>query len=302
MFKLLVASLGVAFASPNWPTPDFSNCSFYSKAEKIFGCAKNGSDYLEGYGEIYCSRFLNESKKWNGKLKKWADNTGLCLQEMIYDNRVKRLDSCHNLEEFAFDSHPICYKQYGICKLSFSELWALKDVLRAVDIATLLKKFRRTKVQIENVWEACREEFIDQAGEDFYQLIIEDAKTTTDNIRTLIESVFLLSPKVEPHRSAYFQKAISVLLFNDDSGEALMATALYQEELESSKGKSIAEMKASTDRCFFGLSRGNSPSYCSPGVARQFENQQSFKKVLKQYKPRLTEAKLKKILRLNKYK
>jgi hypothetical protein len=75
-------------------------------------------------------------KKWKGNLAKWASGTGQCLQEMIYDNRSKRIPSCPRLEDFAFDSHPICYKENDICNLSWNERISIFNIVEVMDLLT----------------------------------------------------------------------------------------------------------------------------------------------------------------------
>ena len=158
--KLVVVTIVLAFITTPFSafskaTPDKKNCDFYAQKEKEAQCSKTKYDYLINYGEKYCSEFskLKKKKKSNKKLKSWISSTLLCLQEMIFVNK-KRTKPCKQLESFAFDSHPICYKQYDVCFLGVDNLW---KIIRTVEIVDYLSV--NAVIQVDNILFSCLAEY-----------------------------------------------------------------------------------------------------------------------------------------------
>lgn len=297
VFGLQLLCISV-FAATKWPKPDFSNCDFYSKAEKATQCSLNGSDYLVGYGEFYCKRFKAESLHWSGKLKTWVEKTGSCLQEMLYDNQEKRLKPCSALEEFAFDAHPICYKQYGICDLSIEDYWRLKDLVRTIDMTNVMKNFRRSKTQFNNVFEACKERFAQRVEDTFFNLLFENAYRASKNIKEMSGEVFNRAPKSQPQRDKYYRSALAILLFGNANQNSDQATALFEQQtLAQSPEFAVGSAKVA-DKCFASLKLGRRDSICGTKVRAQAQSDIRIQAALKDYKPMVTEQRLKAILEL----
>lgn len=120
--------------SNEWQKPNYPSCDFYLEAEKVMNCRVTSPSYLLDYGYKYCEAYKKIANQFSQKGQIWLSQTGLCLQEMLYDNREKRFPTCQQLEDFAFDSHAICYKQYGICDLDFSDRYLLLDTIETTDL------------------------------------------------------------------------------------------------------------------------------------------------------------------------
>lgn len=130
------------------------SCDFYLQLESQLKCAiqkTNSSEYLSNYGYKYCSRFLKIRNEWPDKLNNWAKSTSLCLQEMLNNNK-ERINPCDQLESFAFDTHPICYKQYGYCEFSDEDL---QEILKILDDTDIYNKFRQSFSQWLNIEVTC---------------------------------------------------------------------------------------------------------------------------------------------------
>lgn len=84
--------------------------------EGAYHCGSNG--YPVGYGNKYCSRFLERYDKFSPAGKKWIDQTLVCLKNALKDSLLNNdKESCTNLKTIAYDSHPKCYVDSGFCKL-----------------------------------------------------------------------------------------------------------------------------------------------------------------------------------------
>ncbi|MDZ4663019.1 MAG: hypothetical protein SGJ18_15515 [Pseudomonadota bacterium] len=138
--------------SSEWPQPTKFDCNYYLELERHLNCKDNGSDYLTSFAYPYCLKFQEKATVWNPDLSNFINNTGLCLMGMLYDNRISRIPNCTTLEEFAFDSHAICYKQYGYCGLTGVEKL---QVGATIEWFTFFSKFRQIKTQIDNVHAKC---------------------------------------------------------------------------------------------------------------------------------------------------
>lgn len=87
-------------------------CQFYSQClEPKFHCGASG--YPLGYGYRYCSKFLNYLDYFTESGQKWVKKVLVCLKKSLN----KPFDNCANLLNTAFDSHPECYVQSGLCEL-----------------------------------------------------------------------------------------------------------------------------------------------------------------------------------------
>jgi Stanniocalcin family len=124
-------------------TPKPNTCSFYPNClEAHEHCGPDG--YAIGYGLKYCNLFTNAKSKMSSSGQEWVTNTMLCLQNALvpYGTGQQTL-SCPALKTFAFDTHPNCYVNSGVCLLppsdweiivgtvSLSELFGSLDALKA---------------------------------------------------------------------------------------------------------------------------------------------------------------------------
>jgi hypothetical protein len=221
---LTVVGLSAIADDTNWPTPSFPDCSFYSKVEEVIKCKEHGSDYLISYGAFYCEQFSAKSKVWAGKLKEWTLNTGQCLQEMLFDNRSKRLSPCEQMEEFAFDVHPICYKQYRICELSYADRIRVFNVVRWIDMVT-----RHSLVQLDNVVFACISDSISGEESASYQRLRDGTSDAELDTKKLAQQIIEEAPIEPDPRRKYFKLALSLLMFKSQESPAIELSQDYAE-------------------------------------------------------------------------
>lgn len=194
-----------------WSEPDFTSCDFYPEAETSMRCHNRGSKYLLDYGYYYCQKFKEKSSSWSETAEIWANSTGQCLQEMLFDNRENRLSNCEQLEEFAFDSHPICYKQYGFCNLQLNDKFKIFSTIRAIDLIS-----RKSLSQSLNLLLACGKDLWIPAEEATFHQLAKITTSYTNTDKKLGEKFFLNAPTdSKEHRKMYFYKAISLLLGMD---------------------------------------------------------------------------------------
>lgn len=133
--KFFITSLSVSFlvtfashqsrAKINYDNPSETDCRFYLHLEDQLQCAtkgKDGSEYLPVHGYKYCNRFSSTAKedKWEQEATKWVRGTTLCLQKSIV-NLGGGVLPCTRMEAEAFDSHPRCYHENGICDLKLGQ-------------------------------------------------------------------------------------------------------------------------------------------------------------------------------------
>ncbi len=140
-------------------TPKARDCSFYRKClQPKFNC--DASEYPIGYGEKYCNKFnglgmLDLSDY--GIL--WRDETLTCLQSALVPSIAMNstINTCNQLTELAFDSHPSCYTNnyMSICELPISDWTTIGTVVDAADLASL-----RSLKQIASVIKTCSSDYI----------------------------------------------------------------------------------------------------------------------------------------------
>lgn len=191
-----------------WSQPDFKSCDFYRDAEATMQCHDRGSKYLFDYGYYYCQQFKEKSSQWSVKAASWANSTGQCLQEMLFDNKENRLSHCAQLEEFAFDSHPICYKQYGFCNLDITDKFKILSTIRAIDLFS-----RKSLSQSLNVLLACGKEMWIPAEEATFHELARITTSATNDQKAISEKFFTNAPTFSRElREVYFNKAMALLL------------------------------------------------------------------------------------------
>jgi hypothetical protein len=291
---LLFVLSNLAFADTNWPRPNFTNCQFYDEAEKILKCKKNGSTYFEDYGKYYCQEFQKKLNEWTGPLKTWTENTGLCLQEMIYDNKGKRITPCSQMEEFAFDAHPVCYKQYGLCKLPFKDIYKIWDVVKVVH---LLSTFRKSMAQVDNVILACLGDWLSSEESASYSQVVESTAQADAETKRYSIKMFEIAPtNTKQNRRKYFQRLLPLLLLNSESEEAVDVSLAYSEYF-SNTTLSGAEEDPVPPGCRSALSNSSiSSSKCDPKLARAIQQLRKNRPTIKLQKT-LTKDRIDKILR-----
>lgn len=286
-----IAVLSTQLAHSEFPKPAFPACDFYEKAENEVKCSKEGCSYLKEYGFYYCNQFNDQSKNWSPEAKRWVDDTGLCLQEMIYDNRTKRIKPCTQMEEFAFDAHPICYRQYGVCSLSFSDKVKILRVVRAVDTLT-----RRSLVQVLNVLLSCLFERDGSAESATYKRLIVGSQKLSVEDRRKAGQIFLIYPEVQPVREQYFRRALGILLFGDANRSK--GVDFYLQSIERNPRVNLSHQQF--DKCMQEFGKGRETADCRMMIYGSTQKQNI--EALKGYKSDISSAQIEKIYSMGQLK
>lgn len=196
-------------------TPSKSNdeCKFYVDTDKKIRCPGD-SNYLLSYGYKYCSRFseLGSHKASSKELNTWISKTRICLQEMITENEKRHENRCDQLKEFAFDVHPICYKQYGVCSLGVLDLSKVAKVLVKNDFVTDFEQTKRASfMQMGNVLTSClaTSKTISSAGELFYNLYLKSRVHLASETASWALEIIDLAPDTLDAMESYFSNVIS---------------------------------------------------------------------------------------------
>lgn len=202
------------------------NCSAYLRLEDKLKCSsqkEHSSEYLAIYGYKYCSRFLQVRDAWPNKLKTWAESTTRCLQDMLINNN-ERIKPCDQLESFAFDSHPICYKQYGYCDFTIDEL---RIIIKVLDETDVYKKFRKSFSQWINIAITCPNKNIIDEAFVYFKIIFEYFSYNFPNPsqKTLNYIINLLSEDTENSKK-YFLNLSLAIAKNDPSFQANASASL----------------------------------------------------------------------------
>ncbi|KAK2757922.1 hypothetical protein FQN54_004328 [Arachnomyces sp. PD_36] len=135
------------WASSNSTTctePQPNTCTFYPDClEAKQNCGDEG--YPIGYGLHYCELFTDAASEMTSDGQEWITDTMLCLQNALvpYGLGGSESTTCDDLKSYAFDTHPDCYVNSGVCTLpppdwvvivntvSLPELFGSVDALKA---------------------------------------------------------------------------------------------------------------------------------------------------------------------------
>ena len=110
-------------------------CDFYPQClETKYHCGPKG--YPIGYGFKYCSKFINFFDNFPPKGQEWIKKTLVCLKQAL----LKDFNSCDQLYDTAFNSHPECYFKAGFCDL-FLDPKHIKQTIQALLKVYELKDF-----------------------------------------------------------------------------------------------------------------------------------------------------------------
>lgn len=251
-----------------WPEPDFKDCSYYQKVEKIMSCREKGSDYLFGYGFFYCNEFKRESQHWSRDAQNWVQNTGQCLQEMLSDNKKKRISPCAQMEEFAFDAHPVCYKQYKICDLKPFDIFNIAATVRGIDLIT-----RKSLSQIINVGLSCFGQYFSSEETATFNRVFLASRNFSFQDRKTAALIFRMAP-VDGFipRQAYFQHALGLLIGSERAIAPREAVKIYSEKFGVPSARNV------NDSLFFDCSSSvakGEMSMCRKEYAEQFRDVKS---------------------------
>jgi hypothetical protein len=105
-------------------SPVRGSCSFYRDcAEAQLGCGAGG--YPIQYGEKNCNKFQNNLNSFSAAGQAWIFDTMLCLQQAMVPVLQTCTADCASFSSAAFDSHPGCYVNSGVCGLGCSDIIAL---------------------------------------------------------------------------------------------------------------------------------------------------------------------------------
>ncbi|KAJ3495426.1 hypothetical protein NLG97_g3409 [Lecanicillium saksenae] len=101
---------------PTCQDPPRMTCDFYSRcAEPTLKCGSHG--YAIRYGQKHCHGFSYWASKFSDQGQKWIWDTMKCLQNSLVQPLIQCGTTCSSFEAAAFDSHPKCYAESGVCFL-----------------------------------------------------------------------------------------------------------------------------------------------------------------------------------------
>lgn len=104
--------------------PQRGSCDFYRTcAEGQLGCGDTG--YPIRYGERNCNKFKNNLNWFTTDGQNWIFDTMWCLQKAMVPVLAPCTADCASFSQAAFDSHPGCYVDSGVCGLSCPDVVAL---------------------------------------------------------------------------------------------------------------------------------------------------------------------------------
>ncbi|KAK5996059.1 hypothetical protein PT974_04486 [Cladobotryum mycophilum] len=111
---------GHPVCQPTCQDPPLRSCNFYQRcAEDTLACGPEG--YPTKYGTKNCRRFENNLTKFTQKGQDWIWNTMHCLQKALIQPLSQCNMNCDSIRTIAFDSHPTCYLQSGMCDLDVED-------------------------------------------------------------------------------------------------------------------------------------------------------------------------------------
>ena len=175
-----VVSLNLAYANC---APKANDCSFYRNCvQKKFNCAND--EYPIGYGEKYCNKFNTLGKNDLSEAGiLWRNETLVCLQEALVPTLSGNspINTCSELDELAFDSHPACYTNINmsICDLSLSDWITIGGVVDAADYLSI-----KSLKQIASVIKTC-------GGDILFELKSIDAQLISLNNKSFEKSTLM---------------------------------------------------------------------------------------------------------------
>ncbi|MBA3946491.1 MAG: DUF4157 domain-containing protein [Herpetosiphonaceae bacterium] len=114
-----------------------ASCEFYRCREANNGNQCGQSGYYLGYGLKYCERFSRVLRPILSEPgQRWLDRTRVCLMQHIQDHVPYHVPfdfNCDAVKRSAFDSHPNCYVQGGICFLPSSDWQRILNIIDSAD-------------------------------------------------------------------------------------------------------------------------------------------------------------------------
>ncbi|MBT5094932.1 MAG: hypothetical protein HOM21_11840 [Halobacteriovoraceae bacterium] len=154
------------------------SCNFYDKCiSKLIDCEGQEKNYFTNYGLKYCNIFKRKLYMNTGvtdTTRLWIRCTMKCLQSSILKNyretdyinslmEETQQAKCSRYYKDAFDSHPDCYTNSGLCFLMPPTQQT--RIALAVDTDDLFSE--ESKAQIKEVFANCANDLLDYAdGEE----------------------------------------------------------------------------------------------------------------------------------------
>lgn len=109
-----------------------ASCDYYlCKEAADKSCGDDG--YYVGFGHKYCERLtLVTEPRLSVEGQAWSAATRECLMLALERDSLPS-DSCDEIAEIAFASHPGCYLDMGVCDLPLSDLWKVVTTIDSDD-------------------------------------------------------------------------------------------------------------------------------------------------------------------------
>jgi len=98
-----------------------NSCEFYKKCLNYHFQCDVEKGYPLGFAYHYCSSFTKYSIKYSEPIQKWVKDVKVFLKRSLLGYYKESINNnnydCNGLKKLAFDSHPKCYFDSGICQL-----------------------------------------------------------------------------------------------------------------------------------------------------------------------------------------
>jgi hypothetical protein len=149
---LAVAVIG-APAAASAQTARTAACDLYRALDRRCGCSAD--DYLRGYGEKYCERFMRATG-WSPAGLRWRNQTLVCLTNELRQFLARRQGcDCAAVKTFAFDSHARCYTRQpsSVCRLPLSDIARIYALVDAADLIAPLGSRQALAITLACVWQ-----------------------------------------------------------------------------------------------------------------------------------------------------
>lgn len=115
--------------------PPLQSCLFYTDCmEAKIRCGASG--YALDYGAKYCKKYQNRLASFTSQGQQWIHKTMNCLQKALVAPLQNCDNTCANLRQIAFNSHPSCYISSGVCDLPADD-WYYIFTTVAKDLFTI---------------------------------------------------------------------------------------------------------------------------------------------------------------------
>ena len=123
--------------------PPLKSCLFYTDCmEAKISCGASG--YALDYGSRYCKKYENRLGLFTNQGQQWIYQTMNCLQKALVSPLQNCDNTCADLRQTAFASHPSCYITAGVCNLTMDDWYYIfttvaKDLFSADGFIQALK-------------------------------------------------------------------------------------------------------------------------------------------------------------------